>query len=267
MILDHFLESDAKAASLSKEEYIEKKVVKGKGEPNKKEIEKFIKDRSIPKDKLTDDIRGRIKDYLRENKKRELLKAYLAKKTSKKPVKIHFQKPKPPVVDIAVGDAPVMGPKNAKVTIIEFSDFECPFCARAAKTVDEVKKKYKGKVRVAFKNYPLDFHPNAKKAAEAALCAGDQGKFWQYHDTLFDNQRKLTIPDLESFAKAKKLDMGKFNECLSSNKYAQLVANDMKEGEKVGVRATPTFFINGRLLSGARPLEDFVEVIDEELEK
>ncbi|MGZ3458647.1 MAG: DsbA family protein [Archangium sp.] len=172
-----------------------------------------------------------------------------------------------PVQHIEIGNAPVKGPKNAPVTIVAFSDFECPFCGRAAPTLLQLENEYKGKVRVAFKNSPLPFHQNAKPAAMAALAANEQGKFWEMHDKLFANQRALDRASLERYAQELKLDMGKFKAALDNNKFEAQIAADSAEGSRAGVNGTPTFFINGRSLVGALPIESFKKIIDEELKK
>ncbi|WP_257460913.1 DsbA family protein [Archangium lipolyticum] len=172
-----------------------------------------------------------------------------------------------PVQNIEVGNAPAIGPKNAPVTIVAYSDFECPFCSRAVPTLKQIETDYHGKVRIAFKNSPLPFHANAKPAAAAALAAGEQGKFWEYHDKLFANQRALDRVSLERYAEELKLNMPKFKAALDSNKFEAQIAAEMAEASRVGVNGTPTFFINGRSLVGAQPVDAFKRVIDEELKK
>lgn len=166
-----------------------------------------------------------------------------------------------------VGSSPTMGPENAPVTIIEFSDFECPFCKRGADTVKEVVKEYPDKVRVAFKNLPLDFHKNAEPAAKAALAAGKQGKFWEMHDALFENQRTLTEDFFLKTAEKLGLDMDKFKADMKSPEIQKQIEEDKQLAQKAGIRGTPGFVINGVKLSGAQPLPRFKEVIDKWLEK
>jgi protein-disulfide isomerase len=173
----------------------------------------------------------------------------------------------PAVQNVEVGKAPVRGPKNAPITVIAFSDFECPFCGRVLPTLKQIEEQYAGKVRVAFKNQPLSFHPNAKPAAMAALAAHEQGKFWEYHDKLFANQRALDRASLERYAQELGLDMGKFKSALDSNKYEAQVSADMSEASRLGVSGTPTFFINGRMIVGAQGFDAFKRIIDEELKK
>jgi protein-disulfide isomerase len=173
----------------------------------------------------------------------------------------------PAVQNVEVGKAPVRGPKNAPITLIAFSDFECPFCGRVLPTLKQIEEQYAGKVRVAFKNQPLSFHPNAKPAAMAALAAHEQGKFWEYHDKLFANQRALDRASLERYAQELGLDMGKFKAALDTNKYDGQVSADMSEASRLGVTGTPTFFINGRMIVGAQGFDAFKRIIDEELKK
>ena len=170
-------------------------------------------------------------------------------------------------VDIKLGRAPVYGNKAAPVKMIVFSDFECPFCGRVNPTIEQVKKEYGSKVAVAFKHFPLGFHKNAKPAAIASLAAHRQGKFWEMHDKLFENQRQLQRADFISYAKDLGLNVSQFEKDLDDPKLAQWVDADMAEGSKVGVRGTPATFINGRMVSGAQPYDAFKRVIDEELKK
>ncbi len=173
----------------------------------------------------------------------------------------------PPVQKVEVGTAPVKGAKNAPVTIVAFSDFECPFCSRVVPTLKQLEDQYQGKIKVAFKNQPLPFHANAKPAAAAALAAHEQGKFWEMHDKLFANQRALDRASLEKYAQEIGLNVGKFKADLDSGKYTAQIEADSAEGTRLGANGTPTFFINGRTLVGALPLEAFKKVIDEELKK
>lgn len=146
---------------------------------------------------------------------------------------------------IAGGNAPAFGNAKSSVTIVEFSDFECPYCSRAADVTKQIKDKYGDKVRVVFRQFPLSFHKNAKLAAEAALAANAQGKFWEFHDVLFANQQKLDAASLDEHAKKAGLNMAAFKASLSKHEFAATVDADTKLGEQVAVQGTPTMFING----------------------
>ena len=177
-------------------------------------------------------------------------------------VKIHLQ---PPRVDVKAQGPSRGGSADAPITIVEFSDYECPFCGRAVDTLKKVESKYGDKVRIVFRDYPLPSHRTAKRAAEAAYCAGAQEKFWEMHDALFSKGGPIGEPDLQRFAGQIGLDQPKFDTCMTSGKFKDAWKPSQEEGLRVGVQSTPTFFINGRLLLGAASYEQFVRIIDEEL--
>ena len=167
-------------------------------------------------------------------------------------------------------DDPAKGNDNAPVTIVEFSDFQCPFCAKFyTQTLPQIEEEYikTGKARLVYRDFPLDSHKNSQKAAEASECADDQGKFWEMHNIMFDNQDSIGVSSLKKYAENIGLDTAKFNECLDSGKYQAEVQKDLADGQKYGVTGTPAFFINGRLVSGAQPFDVFKGIIDEELSK
>ena len=181
-----------------------------------------------------------------------------------------MEAPEAPVqrIEASADDDPALGDKNAPVTIIEFSDFQCPFCARFhQQTFPQINEEYvkKGKVRFVYRDYPLPFHQFAQKASEAAECADEQGKFWQYHEEIFKNQQALSIENLKKWATDLGLDSKKFNGCLDSGKMAAEVQKDLQEGGSYGASGTPAFFINGKLISGAQPYQAFKQAIDSEL--
>lgn len=173
----------------------------------------------------------------------------------------------PPRAEVAAAGNPERGPKDAPVTIIEFSDFQCPYCGGAEATLKQLEEHYAGKLRIVFRDFPLPMHKDAPKAAEAAACANEQGRFWEMHDKLFGNQGALKIADLKKRAMDLGLEAAQFDTCLDSGKYAAEWKRDMDEGTRHGVSGTPAFFINGRMLTGAQPYENFAQVIDEELER
>ena len=180
-------------------------------------------------------------------------------------------------VEVSVDDDPALGNKKAPVTVIEFSDFECPFCRSFWRdTLSLIKSTYidTGKVRFVYRDFPLSFHPGAQVAAEAAECAEDQGKYWEMHDKIFQEQDKqgqgtiqFSKTDVVKWAGQVGLNMGQLNQCLESGKYRTEVNNDLAAGTAAGVSGTPSFFINGKLLVGAQPFSAFQEIIEEELEK
>jgi protein-disulfide isomerase len=172
-----------------------------------------------------------------------------------------------PVKDVDPGNAPMRGPKNAPLTVVLFSDFQCPFCGRVEPSLTELEKAYPGKVRVFWKNFPLSFHNNAKPAAEAAMAANEQGKFWEMHDKLFANQQNLDAASLEKYAKEIGLDMAKFKAAVNSHKFVAQIEADTKQGSSLGVQGTPASFVNGHFINGAQPFDAFKKIADEELAK
>jgi protein-disulfide isomerase len=168
-------------------------------------------------------------------------------------------------VPVELAQAPVRGNPKAAVTILEFSDFQCPYCQRVRPTMTRLREMYSDRVRFAFRHYPLDFHPLAQKAGEAAACAGEQGKFWEMHDRLWQSPGKLQVEDLKAHAQSLGLAAAEFASCLDSGRFASLVESDLRAGQEYGISGTPAFFVNGRPIVGAQPLEAFQQVIDDEL--
>ncbi len=163
----------------------------------------------------------------------------------------------------------ILGNPNAKVAMIEYSDFECPFCSRLFKeTLPRLKENFikSGKIKFIYRHFPLkSIHQNAQKAAEASECAGEQGKFWEYHDIVFERQGSLGISSFKQWSQELGLNSASFDSCLDSGKYASRVDEDFNEGVTLGVNGTPATFINGKLISGAMPYEEFERIINEEL--
>jgi protein-disulfide isomerase len=173
----------------------------------------------------------------------------------------------PPRFDVGIGTSPAKGPATAPVTIVEFADFECPYCGRVLPIVQQVLETYGDKVRLAFRDYPLPNHTKAPKASEAAACAAEQGQFWEMYEKLFASAPRLDEIDLKRYAIDLGLDSATFYECLDSGKTAAQVQANVQAGQELGISGTPAFFINGRLVGGAQPFERFQEVIDEELKR
>lgn len=174
----------------------------------------------------------------------------------------------PPRSEVAADGFPAHGPPDAPVTIVEFSDFECPYCARLQPTLEQAKHQYGEHLRVVYRHFPLTgIHPDAWKAAEASLCAGEQGRFWELHDLMFAEQGALAVADLQEKAARLELDAEAFNECLDSSRHHDTVLADVLAGDALGVSGTPAMFINGRLVVGAIPFAELAEIIDDELRR
>lgn len=265
MIDEKLIDDAAKKENLSKEEFIKKEVDSKITKPSEDEIKKFFEARKDQMgDKKFDDVKAQIEKLLEQNRRMGAQNAMMSKLRADAKIKINLE---PPRVTVEVGDGPFIGPKDAKVTIVEFTDYQCPFCSRVRGTINELLTTYKDKIRYTLKDFPLSFHQFAKKAHEAALCAGDQDKYWDYNKFLWENQTALDIKDLKEYAKKAKLDTGKFDKCLDSGKHTADVEKNFNYGQSLGVTGTPSFFVNGIMMSGAKPLEEFKQIIDTELNR
>lgn len=256
------LEAESKKANMPVEALIEKEAGGVSEDVTDADIDGFLASKGLSlKDPRIrkDDVR----DYLKYRKRFEKRQTYVAKLKATSKVKLHLQEPATPKLTASVDGYPTWGNAKAPVTIIEFSDYQCPFCSRAIPTLDRIKQEYgPDKVRIVFRDMPLPSHPRANPASLAAHCANDQGKFWEMHNVLFQNQGKLEDADLKTHAKSLGLDEKKFAECYESKKHQGTIDKSRKEAETLGIQATPSFIINGALLQGAQPFEKFKEKID-----
>jgi protein-disulfide isomerase len=266
IIFEDLIKAEAAKAGKDDETWMKEQVDAKVAPPSDAEVQAFFDQQkeNMPPGTTLDQVRPRIVDFMTRDQKGKLVREIFDRLQKQANVEVVISEPRKPKKEVEA-KGPSRGPTNARVTIVEFSDFQCPFCGKAHDTVEEVMNNYAGKVRLVFRQFPLEFHENAPKAAEAALCANEQQKFWEYHDVLFKNQQKLKVDDLKEHAKAMGLDAGKFNECLDSGRMASVVKTDQAAGQKVGVNGTPAFFINGTMISGAQPLEEFKKLIDAEL--
>jgi protein-disulfide isomerase len=211
--------------------------------------------------------RDEIRKYLNAQKATERRQAFVKELRKQNKVEVFLKSPPVFRAEVSTAGAFTKGPAAAPITLVEFSDFHCPFCKRIQPTIAQVLAKYDGKIRIVYKDLPLDnLHPQARAAAEAARCAGEQGKFWEFHDKVYAGDPDATAPTMQLYAQQVGLDAAKFEACRSSRKYQAPVQADAAEGGRLGITGTPAFFINGRFLSGAQPLEMFIKIIDEELE-
>ena len=213
-----------------------------------------------------EEMAPQIREFLAQQRPVQALHAYMAElRAGADDVRIELDPPRTPV-EVADGD-PVSGPAGAPVEIVEFSDFQCPFCQRLTGTLDRLKAEYGDDVRLVFKDYPLPNHAQAFKAAEAGLCANAQGRFWELHDAMFAQQDELEVDDLKRRAGELGLDQAAFDACLDSGRFAEQVNADLRYGQAIGVQSTPTVFINGRAVMGAAPYSVFDEIVRDELDR
>lgn len=262
------LEAEAKKQNMTIEQLLDKETGGGAaGEVSDKDIDTFLtsKGLSLKDPRIRKDD---VKDYLKYRQKFEKRQAYVSKLRQTANVKLAIKEPESPKLSPIVDGFPTWGNAKAPVTIVEFSDFQCPFCSRAVPAIDRIKKEYgPDKVKIVFRDMPLPSHDRAVPAANAAHCANEQGKFWEMHDVLFENQAKLADADLKDYAKKVGLDAAKFTACFDAKKFQGDIDKSRAEAEKLGISATPSFVINGVLLQGAQPFEKFKEKIDRALSK
>ena len=268
MVAEMFLSEAAKAKGMSPEAYVEAEISRRAKAVTDADVVAFYQSNVGQMQGRSLDVMGpAINRYLQEQQRAAARQALVAElKKGGPPVRVMIDAPRYEVA-LAATD-PAVGSASAPVTIVEFSDFQCPFCLRVEPTLKQVRQTYGDKVRIVWKDFPLtQIHPQAFKSGEAAHCAGEQGKFWEYHDRLFANQEALQPENLKKYAADLSLDTAKFNACLDESKFGDRVREGVAQGSRLGVNSTPTIYVNGRLLSGAQPYEVFAAVIDEELAK
>jgi protein-disulfide isomerase len=260
---DHLLDNEARSRTIDRDRLVDTEITSKVAAPTEADVAAWYG--SHP-DRVQgaslDRVQAPIRALLFDERTRAARESFLDTLRAKTPVRIALE---PPREQVEADGRPSRGPANAAVEIIEFSDFQCPYCLRAHPVVEQVLRTYGDRVRFVYRHFPLESHPNARPAAEAAACAADQNKFWAYHDRLFDHQDKLSGDDLKAHAAALGLDVSRFDDCVSSRKFRKDVEADIAAGASAGVTGTPAFFVNGRVLEGAQPYEVFSRVVDEEL--
>jgi protein-disulfide isomerase len=264
-IFDQLVAAEAKAKGLTPEDYLKAEVAGKVPEPPVEQVDQIFNQyrKQLPPDDAQ--ARQEVTNYLKSQKENEMRAELQRRLFASSKVSILLD---PPRADVKVESwNPTQGPADAPVTLIEFTDFQCPFCGRVQPTLTDLMKRYDGKVRHVFRQLPLPMHQQARPAAEASLCAQDQGKFWQIHDWMFQNQKDLSREAIEKQATELGLDMERFRACLDNKQHADHVEVDAKAAGSVGITGTPGFLVNGRLVTGAQPLPEFVALIDDELRR
>ncbi|MDR3570482.1 MAG: thioredoxin domain-containing protein [Syntrophobacteraceae bacterium] len=267
LVIDTILDKEAKKQGKTLDQLISG--LTGSVKVSDAEVDKYMQEHRQQLQvyaKTMPDLKQRIKQGLEEQKKTMAVNAYAHAHEAQYGVRVFVAMPHPPKVTIDIAGAPALGPKNAPVTVIEFSDYECPACRANHKVVQQVRAAFGDKLRWIYKEYPLHVHPLAFKAAEAGLCAEDQGKFWQYQNDLYTTP-DLAVPNL--IAMAAKLGMSgkQFSECLNSSKYKAMVQKSISDAVRAGIDRTPTYVIDGTVFIGGPSLDTFERVIGEELKE
>ncbi len=269
-IAKRLITREAQKEGLTMDEFLEKKVESTAKAVTDAEVQMFYSSRqksAKPGDPFPkfDEVKEQIKTGLEQRAKQDARGAYISKLIESSNVKFHLTPPDPPRVEVSVDDDPMKGSDSAPVTIVEFSDFQCPACRTAENRLPEVLKQYEGKVKLVYRDYPLmGKHPDALPASVAAGCARDQGKYWEFHEAVFKNQSAMKASDLRAHAELLKLDLAKFDACVADPKRVDEVKKDMADADAYGVNSTPTFFVNGWMVPGAN-VPEISRLIEREL--
>lgn len=266
LIGDRLLDAEARRRNIDRAA-LEKAEIASKVTPvTEAEIATFVQANRARLPPDPSPLMPQIRQYLAEQRETERRDAFLEELRKKSKVEVLL---KPPPVFRALIDlagTPARGPDSAKVTVVEFSDFHCPYCKRVQPTLTQLLAKYPKDVRLVYKHMPLDqLHPQARRAAEASWCAQQQGKFWEYHDVLYAGGPDGSDQALTTVATRIGLNLPAYQQCMSAGQASAEVQKQVEEGAKYGVQGTPGFFVNGRFINGAVPLETFVRIVDEEL--
>lgn len=265
-VREHLLEAAAVAQGLSAEEFVEQELA-DKIDVTEAEVTAWHEaNKARLSGRSLETMRPAVREFLLEQERERLLGELSDRLAADHSVKMNLD---PFRAEIDLSGHPALGPEDAPVTLVEFSDFECPYCGSFLGTIERVKSEYEGRIQLVYRQFPLrQIHPNADRAAQASLCAQEQERFWEFHDLMFAEQRALAVADLKDKAARTGLDVEAFATCLDSGRYADRVQNDLNAGARLGVTGTPALFVNGRPIEGgAVPFETIAKVIDEELER
>lgn len=266
-ITDKLIEQEAKRRGIPAEQLVSEEVTSKARKITDDDVVRFFVENGSQITESFEKVKPRIEEYLREQALQEARTNFVETMKAKAKISVSLAEPEPPVVHLSdVADLSI-GRPDAPVTIVEFTDYQCPTCANAHPVVDQVLQAYGNKVRLVLRDLPLYIHANAPKAAEAAHCASAQGKYREYAALLYRNQNELSVPFLKTYADQAGLDRSKFDQELDSGKYAPLVHRDMEEADQLNVHSTPTFFINKRMLATGSSFENFKRMIDRELQR
>jgi protein-disulfide isomerase len=265
LIARELISREAEALGVAEDDLIETEIRSQVASPTDAEIEQFYASRraQLQQQGSLEQLTPQIRNFLQQQQTRNRFDEYIGGLKEKYGVTVEME---PLRFAVAVEGFPSRGPAEAPVTIVEFSDFECPYCAQLVGTLERVRADFPESVRLVFRQFPLNnIHRNAQKAAEASLCASEQGKFWEMHDLLFKNQGRLEKNHLLEYAGTAELDVDEFHACLDADRHAASVVEDIKAGVAAGVGGTPALFVNGRPLAGAATFDDIVLLVREEL--
>ncbi len=256
------LEQEAAKQHLSVDDLLKKEVGSMVKDPTEDQLQFYYEGLGAQANQPFDQVRDKILDHVRQLRTAKARTTYMEKLRANSNVLITLA---PPRADFEIGDSPRLGPATAPVTFVEFADYECPYCSKVHPQIMQLQKEFPDKVSIVFKDFPLQMHAHAKKAAEAARCAAAQNKFWEYHSALFEN-KQLEVPQLKKQAREiAGIDGPRFDKCLDSGEQSAAVAKDLTEGMSLGLNATPSFFVNGHFFTGAVDYNTMRDMVTQQL--
>jgi protein-disulfide isomerase len=259
LIDDKLIEIEAKNRHLSTDQLLNTVVYKDLKDPTEDQLQVYYE--GMEATESYESVRDKVLEHIRELRREKARAAYVKQLRSNAQVQVLLA---PPLADVNVKDAYVHGDKNSPVTLVEFADYECPYCQKITPELQKLEKEYGDRLAVVYKDFPLPMHHTSQKAAEAARCAGDQGKFWEYHDVLFYS-KQLQVAELKTHARVLKLDGDRFDKCLDDGAETAPVKKDLEEAHQLGLTGTPSFFVNGHFFSGAADYTVLKEMVELQL--
>jgi protein-disulfide isomerase len=260
LIDDYLLEEKAGLEHLTVAELVKRDIESKVQDPTEDQLHVYYE--GVGTDEPYSAVREKILTYIHQRRVAALRADYVRSLRDQAGVLVSLAAP---TADVAIDGAPIQGVREAPVKIIEFADYECPYCQQVHPLLKKLEQEFDGKIAIAFKDFPLPMHSRATKAAEATRCAGAQGKYWELHDSLFEHAGHLEVPQLKEYAQALQLDMEKFDKCLDSGEQAAAVQKDFAEAQRLGLSGTPSFFMNGHFFSGMVKYNALREMVAQEL--
>jgi len=259
LVDDELLALAAKRQHLTVDQVLEKEVYKDIKDPTEDQLQVYYE--GMESSEPYPAVRDRVLEHIRQLRRDKARAAYIKNLQTQATLRILLA---PPVADVSLEDAHFRGPRSAPVLLVEFADYECPYCEKVNPLIQKLSEEYGDKLAVVYKDFPLPMHHRAQKAAEAARCAGEQGKYWEYHDVLYYS-RQLDINELKKHAQVLKLDENRFSKCLDGGEAAAAVKKDLEEGKQLGLSGTPSFFVNNHFFHGAVDYSTLREMVEQQL--
>ena len=256
---NRLLGDEAKKRNITVDQLLETEAYKNVKDPTEDQLEVYYE--GLDTQEPYSSVRGQVLDHIRELRRSKARAAYVEQLRRQAHIQVLLM---PPTADVNTKNDYVLGDKKAPVVLVEFADYQCPYCQKVAPQIQQLKKEFGPELTLIYKDFPLPMHPNSEKAAEAARCAGDQGKFWEYHDVLFSSQ-ELRPDELKQHARTLNLDTKSFDACLDNGTEAPAVKKELQEAQDLGLTGTPSFFVNNHFFSGVVDYAALKEIINQQL--